>query len=272
MTDRYAVIGNPIKHSLSPLIHKAFALQTGEDISYERILCELDTFEETVDKFFLKGGKGLNVTLPFKNDAFYLSKRKSDFASKAEAVNTITRKDNIFFGDNTDGVGLIRDLCINNQLSLVGCNILLIGAGGAAKGIVHPLLKENPKKLTITNRTLQRAVDLAHLSNDDRVNGCDFDDLNEMKFDIVINATSVSLTGDSISIPDNCLSKNSWVYDMMYSNKPTGFMEWGIRNGADKVLNGFGMLVEQAAQSFLIWRGVLPNTNVILSKSNSFLK
>ena len=148
MTDRYAVIGNPIKHSLSPLIHKAFALQTGEDISYERILCELDTFEETVDKFFLKGGKGLNVTLPFKNDAFYLSKRKSDFASKAEAVNTITRKDNIFFGDNTDGVGLIRDLCINNQLSLVGCNILLIGAGGAAKGIVHPLLKENPKKLT----------------------------------------------------------------------------------------------------------------------------
>ncbi len=272
MTDYYAVIGNPVDHSISPLIHEAFALQTGEDIAYNRIFCELDSFTDTVNKFFIKGGSGLNVTLPFKTQAYAMSKKISDYAKISNSVNTLTIREGEIFGDSTDGIGLIKDLCINNKFNLNGSRVLLIGAGGASRGVIIPLLDKNPKEIVITNRTLSKATELASYIPDIRVKSSGFNELKGMQFDLIINATSVSLANEELPIPSDCLNINGWVYDMMYGNEPTNFMKWGIRNHAEKVLDGFGMLVEQAAESFSLWRGVKPDTKLIIENSSKFFK
>jgi shikimate dehydrogenase len=264
MTDHYAVIGNPIEHSKSPAIHKMFAEQTGEDIEYGRILGK--DFEKDVKDFIDAGGKGLNVTVPFKEQAFQMAKTLSDRAKTAEAVNTLLFKEgqNIE-GDNTDGVGLVTDLGCNHLFNFAGSKILLLGAGGAAKGVIRPLLEQSPAKLVIANRTASKAITLADKVSDiGNVSGCGLDDLSGERFDLVINATAAGLTGELPGLPDDCLETGGWTYDMMYASEPTAFVRWGKEHKAGKALDGLGMLVEQAAESFYLWRKVRPETSRVI--------
>jgi shikimate dehydrogenase len=262
MSDHYAVIGNPIRHSLSPLIHTAFARETGEDIVYERLLGDLEDFAGDVHDFFARGGRGLNVTVPFKERAWELVDELSDRAQLAGAVNTITRLDSgRLHGDNTDGVGLVRDLTRNHGFDLRGSSLLLLGAGGAARGVILPLLREQPEELLIANRTADKAVMLAELfAAHGNLGGCGLQDIGSRQFDLIINATAAGLKGDVPAIPDTCLASGGWTYDMLYSREPTAFVRWGTRHHAGRALDGIGMLVEQAAESFRIWRGVRPRT------------
>jgi len=265
MTDHYAVIGNPIEHSKSPLIHADFARQTQQDIEYGRILGE--TFNRDADDFFQAGGLGLNVTVPFKLAAFEYAGELSDRAKMAGAVNTLIKlSDGRLIGDNTDGVGLVRDLGCNHLFNFAGSHILLLGAGGAARGVLQPLLDESPQSLVIANRTVARAGELARLTNDERVSACGFEALVGQKFDLIINATASGLSGEVPAIPDDCLDLDGWTYDMMYSSEPTAFVKWGREHGAGKALDGLGMLVEQAAESFYLWRGVHPDTSLVIDK------
>ncbi len=267
MTDRYAVIGNPIEHSKSPEIHAAFAAQTGQDMTYERILGDLEDFEGDVADFFAAGGKGLNVTVPFKERAFRLADELSPRADTAQAVNTLIARDNgRLQGDNTDGVGLVRDLGCNHLFNFKGARILLLGAGGAARGVVQPLLDEGPAELLIANRTASRAEQLAReLATLGPVSGCGLDELVGRRFDLIINATSAGLRAQVPEIPDDCLAEGGWSYDMMYASEPTAFVLWGREHGAAKALDGLGMLVEQAAESFRLWRGVMPDTAPVIA-------
>jgi len=264
MTDQYAVIGNPIEHSKSPLSHQQFARQTGEDIHYGRILGEV--FHEDVRYFFQNGGKGLNVTVPFKEQAFDLSDELSERAQTAGAVNTlIYRDDGSIRGDNTDGVGLVTDLGCNHLFNFAGSKILLLGAGGASKGVLRPLLEQNPQQLVIANRTAGKAIKLAaQVGELGPVEGMGLEALAGKRFDLIINATAAGLTGELPAIPDDCLEEGGWTYDMMYSNEPTAFVRWGQQHDAGKVLDGLGMLVEQAAESFYLWRGVRPETSQVI--------
>jgi len=264
MTDQYAVIGNPIEHSKSPLIHQQFARQTGEDIHYGRILGEV--FHEDVRYFFQNGGKGLNVTVPFKEQAFDLSDELSERAQTAGAVNTlIYRDDGSIRGDNTDGVGLVTDLGCNHLFNFAGSKILLLGAGGASKGVLRPLLEQNLQQLVIANRTAGKAIDLAAQVNElGSVEGMGLEALAGKRFDLIINATAAGLTGKLPAIPDDCLEEGGWTYDMMYSTEPTAFVRWGQQHQAGKALDGLGMLVEQAAESFYLWRGVRPETSQVI--------
>ena len=266
MTDRYAVIGNPIAHSKSPAIHAAFAAQTGEDLTYDRILGDLEDFAGDVRDFFADGGKGLNVTVPFKERAWELADELSPRAETAGAVNTlIPLADGRLRGDNTDGVGLVRDLGCNHRFHFTGANILLLGAGGASRGVVLPLLEEKPASLTIANRTADKALRLAQdLGNLGPVSGCGLDGLSGRSFDLIINGTAASLQGKVPAIPDDCLNAGGWTYDMMYSAGPTAFVRWGREHGAAKALDGLGMLVEQAAESFWLWRGKRPDTEPVI--------
>ncbi len=279
MTDRYAVVGNPIGHSKSPLIHAEFARQTGQDLSYEALLAPLDGFVATIEHFFAAGGKGLNVTVPFKQEAWrFATPNISVRAAVAQAVNTLKLDaSGQIFGDNTDGLGLVRDLMVNLNFPLKGKRILLMGAGGAARGVLLPLLLEQPSDLVVANRTPQKARDVIELINDHlpvaQFNGFDkaathmtasnYDDLNQ-KFDLVINATSASLSDALPPLPEGVFAPDSLAYDMMYGKGLTPFLEFARQQGAARLADGLGMLVEQAAESFFLWRGARPDTAPVI--------
>lgn len=264
--DRYAVFGNPIEHSLSPAIHALFAEQTGEDIAYDAQLVAVDDFDEAVRRFCEAGGRGLNITVPFKESAFKIASRRSPRAERAGAVNTLVlHSAGNYFGDTTDGIGLARDLIQNLGLSLTDRKLLILGAGGAVRGVLEPLLGNRPSQLTIANRTVEKALQLAeHFADAGNINGCGFDDLEHQSFDIIINATSASLHGQMPDLPEGILSADSFCYDMMYGKGDTVFMQWAMQRGCDKVCDGLGMLIEQAAESFSIWRGVAPETDGVI--------
>ena len=266
MTDRYAVIGHPIAHSKSPAIHAAFARQTGQDLEYGRLLGALDDFTGDVRRFLAAGGRGLNVTVPFKEQAWALADERSARAELAGAVNTLIRLDDgRLRGDNTDGVGLVRDLSENHDFDFTGTRVLMLGAGGAARGVLQPLLETGLARLVIANRTASKALELARLGAAlGPVEGCGFDGLAGERFDLIINATSAGLADAVPAIPDDCLAPGGWIYDMLYGDRPTPFCRWGSEHGAARVLDGLGMLVEQAAESFRLWRGVRPDTAPVI--------
>ena len=266
MTDRYAVMGNPIAHSKSPRIHTLFAAQFGHDIEYRAILVEPGHFPQAVADFQLQGGKGLNVTVPFKEEAWALAAARSERAQRAGAVNTLLLDPSgSHYGDNTDGVGLVRDLQNNQGCELAGRRLLLLGAGGAARGVIGPLLDEQPALLVIANRTPGKAVELARSFCDSgRVEGCGLEALAGRSFDIIINATAAGLRGEVPDLPPGVVQAHSWCYDMMYADAPTAFMRWARERGAQQALDGLGMLVEQAAEAFFLWRGVRPATEPVI--------
>ncbi len=268
--DRYAVIGNPIAHSKSPSIHTAFAQQTQQALTYTAELVDIGQVENFVNTFSQNNGKGLNVTVPFKLDAFSIADQLTERAQRAGAVNTLTLKNNKIFGDTTDGIGLLNDLIKNHQQILKNKNILVVGAGGAVRGVLEPLLLESPAQLTIANRTLSKAQQLAEdFSAFGKICASSFEDLNDKQFDIIINGTSASLSGDLPPLPDNCFTQHACAYDMMYAKQPTIFMQWAKQQGAEIILDGLGMLVEQAAEAFFIWRGVRPETQEIIKHLRS---
>ncbi|WP_432471446.1 shikimate dehydrogenase [Amphritea sp. HPY] len=268
MTDRYAVFGNPIMHSKSPLIHTAFARQTSEALKYDAILVAEDGFDEAVDNFLDGAGKGLNVTIPFKEEAWALAQQHSARAKLAGAVNTLYRNtQGELCGDNTDGVGLVTDITVNHGGEIRGKTLLILGAGGAVRGVLEPILAQQPGRLVIANRTLSRAEALAELFADyGDIEACSFADLQGQQFDLVINGTAASLQGEVPPLPDDLLKSGAWCYDMMYGAKPTAFNLWALDHGADKALDGLGMLVEQAAESFSLWRGIRPDTSEVIQE------
>ena len=273
LIDRYAVIGNPIAHSKSPLIHSEFARQTGQELVYTAELVEPGQVIEFIKKFYSENGKGLNVTVPFKQDAFKLASHLSKRAQRAGAVNTLILNDpEHYYGDTTDGIGLCNDLIQNHKITLKNKNILILGAGGAVRGVLEPLLEHKPSQLVIANRTVAKAHQLAKDFSDlGNISGSGFEDLASEKFDLIINGTSASLSGDLPPLPDNILNEHATVYDMMYGAQPTVFMSWGKQQGAEHCLDGLGMLVEQAAESFFIWRKIRPTTTDVIKKIRASL-
>ena len=268
MTDQYAVIGHPIKHSKSPLIHTAFAKQCDELLEYTILETAVDDFEKTVTQFISNGGKGLNVTLPFKQDAWKMADELSEYAKISGAVNTLTfRQDGTIHGDNTDGPGLVYDLTENQQTSLKGKRILLLGAGGAVRGVIRPLLDQETSHIHIANRTASKAEDLAQLFAEyGELSAGGYDGLaGQGAFDVIINGTASSLSGELPPLPISILDDNCHAYDMMYGAEPTVFERWCTENGAGSACGGLGMLVEQAAVSFNIWRSKKPDTAPVLS-------
>ncbi|HOA92595.1 MAG TPA: shikimate dehydrogenase [Quisquiliibacterium sp.] len=273
MSDRYAVVGNPVAHSRSPSIHAQFAAQTGQDLVYERLLAPLDGFVATVEAFRASGGRGLNVTVPFKLEAFAFAQRRTARATMAGAVNTLRFDADGVFGDNTDGIGLVRDITVRLGQGLGDASVLLLGAGGAARGVLQPLLDAGVRALTVANRTVSRAEDLARLAGDARVRACGFDlpadaqarvraGLPE-RFDLIVNATSAGLDDAAPAIPAALYPTARLCYDMVYGARPTAFMTAAAAAGCAATADGLGMLVEQAAESFLLWRGVRPVTEPV---------
>ncbi len=264
--DIYAVLGNPIAHSKSPHIHALFARQTGQDMVYSAILVERDGLADALDAFHAEGGKGLNITLPFKKEAWKLVDERSARAEQARAVNTVSfREDGRRLGDNTDGIGLVRDLRNNLGTVLRGKRLLVLGAGGAVRGVLGPLLEEEPFQITIANRTPWRAVDLAgEYGKLGPVMGCGYDALTDQRFDILVNGTSASLSGEVPPLPDTVIAPGGCCYDMMYGKDPTAFLRWAMARGASVAADGLGMLVEQAAESFFLWRGVRTDTAPVI--------
>jgi shikimate dehydrogenase len=273
MTDRYAVLGNPIGHSKSPRIHALFAAQTGQDISYQAILADKDGFAAAVAAFIAAGGgpaRGANVTVPFKEDAFRLATERTARAEAAGAVNTLGFEAGRILGDNTDGAGLVRDLKNNLGCDPAGRRILLLGAGGAARGVILPLLLENPAELVIANRTEEAAARLA--LEFARLPGCavavkpdgtGFSGLSGRRFDLVINATSAGLSGAALPLSGEVFAPRCVAYEMVYGRE-TAFMTQAREVGC-RVADGLGMLVEQAAEAFFVWRGVRPHTAPVLA-------
>jgi len=275
--DRYAVFGNPIAHSKSPQIHTLFAQQTKQSLTYTAELAEIGQFELAVRNFINNNGKGLNITVPFKEDAWKIASERSERAQRAGAVNTLSLlPDGHLFGDTTDGVGLVRDLMQNHKITLTDKDILVIGAGGAVRGVLESILEQNPKSLLITNRTAHKAVQLADdFSDIGNIRGCGLTDTGSTyshnDFDIVINGTSASLQGDLPALPDSIFRKNSCSYDMMYAKQETPFMQWSASCGAENIYDGLGMLVEQAAESFFLWRKVKPETAPVIEQIRQLL-
>ena len=262
--DRYAVIGNPIAHSKSPDIHHLFAEQTGENISYEKILGDEQNFNKSVKKFFSVGGKGLNVTLPFKNDAYSFVDLLTDYAKHSKAVNTIIPQSNgEFLGANTDGIGLLRDLKKTLRLRLLDKSILIIGAGGAVQGIVEPLLNEKPAELLIANRTLSKAQLIANnFKSIGEIQTCSLHEIPLKPFDLVMHATSAALLDKQLELPPEIIGSQTCCYDLLYSETDTPFIQWAKDHNAQQIVDGFGMLLEQAAESFYLWRGKRPDTTM----------
>lgn len=259
MFDHFAVIGNPISHSLSPLIHQLFARQFSISLVYEKILGLEETFEQQVIEFMRQGGKGLNVTLPFKQNAFALAQHHTSRCLHAKAANTLWMKNNQFYADNTDGIGLLRD--IGRYTVLKDKKILILGAGGAARGIINPMMAAKPQILIITSRTTDRLLafqrDFPHVK-------CEALDKLSQPFDVVINATSASLSGSFLSLPVNCLTKDTFCYDLAYNQtEDTPFIQYAQSQGCDAI-DGLGMLVEQAAEAFFIWNNKMPETESVL--------
>ena len=263
MSDRYWVIGNPVAHSKSPAIHAAYARQTGQDIVYEHCLAPLDAFAGTVRGLVAAGGKGANVTVPFKLEAFELSDTLSARARAAGAVNTLVFNAGAIHGDNTDGAGLVNDIVANAGVSLAGKRILLLGAGGAARGVILPLLEQRPDAIVIANRTVANARALVAAFGRPELSACGFDFVAPAPFDVVINATSASLAAELPPVDPSIFGTNTLALDMMYGRNPTVFMEFAAKHGA-QVRDGLGMLAEQAAEAFALWRGVRPETGDVL--------
>ncbi len=264
--DRYAVVGFPIKHSWSPFIHGMFAKQTGQNLTYSRLEVAPENFEKEVAVFFESGGKGLNITVPHKQAACLLARFRTPRAEIAGAVNTLAVQDQGLLGDNTDGAGLITDLTRNLSMALAGTRILLLGAGGAARGVLGPLLGAAPEYLEIANRNLDRATQLAGefkpLGN---VKGCGFDAISTSgTFDLILNATSASLQDTIPPIPPSVIGPATLCYDMAYGKGDTAFTRWAKNAGAGRAETGWGMLVEQAAEAFHLWRGIKPDTKPVL--------
>jgi shikimate dehydrogenase len=266
MSDRYALFGNPVAHSRSPQIHRLFARQTGQDLLYTAEQIEPDRFEAAVEHFLQGDGKGLNVTVPFKERAWALAQWRSERAEQAGAVNTLYRlEDGRMAGDNTDGIGLVRDLSANNGIDLKGAAVLILGAGGAVRGVLQPLLAAGVASILIANRTPAKAAALAQRFDPALgVAGCGFAEIPARPFDLIINGTSASLQGELPPLSSATVSTHTACYDMMYAAEPTPFCRWAQQRGAARVIDGLGMLVEQAAESFWIWRGVRPDTAPVI--------
>jgi len=265
--DRYGLVGHPVEHSRSPLIHTVFARQTGQHLTYELLDCEPKGFETAVRGFGAAGGKGLNVTVPHKEAAFALCDEKSDAALAAGAVNTIIIDGGKLRGENTDGLGFIRDVTVNQRQPLAGSRVILLGAGGAARGIVGPLLGERPAELVIANRSKDRADQVVAQFGGATLRACAFDELDKLtSFDLLVNATSAGLKGEAPPFPPSLVDAKSFCYDLVYSVNDTPFVTWAKSHGARRAVQGWGMLVEQAAESFSIWRGVRPDTKPLLKQ------
>ncbi|MCD1646389.1 shikimate dehydrogenase [Marinobacter adhaerens] len=268
--DLYAVVGNPISHSKSPRIHSLFASETGEPVEYTAIQAPLDDFAGTVKQFFERGGKGLNVTVPFKEEAWKLADRRTERAENAGAANTLYLDDDgRLTADNTDGCGIVRDLVSNHGVTLKAAHILVLGAGGAVRGVLGPILAEHPASITIANRTVTRAEALVELftpvAGETALSAFGFEQPCE-PYDLIINGTSASLQGDLPPLSPKVIAEKTVVYDMMYSLQTTTFNQWALEQGAQIVHDGLGMLVEQAAESFRIWRGISPATRPVIEE------
>ncbi|EPJ48577.1 MAG: aroE [Osedax symbiont Rs2] len=262
--DRYAVVGNPIGHSKSPSIHKMFAQQSAQQLEYVTKLVALDEFSVDVKRFFAEQGSGLNVTVPFKQQAWDIATGLSDCARLAGAVNTLWLKDGEIQGDNTDGIGLVRDLISNNSYQLVDKKVLILGAGGAVRGVLQPIIAQRPSSITIANRTLSKALQLRTIFADIYpLECCEYSQLDG-PYDLIINGTSASLSNQLPPLADEIVGPDSCLYDMMYGSQTTVFNQWGKKLGAKSCIDGLGMLVEQAAESFSLWRGVRPETAAVI--------
>jgi len=263
--DQYGVFGHPVSHSLSPFIHGLFARETGQQMSYRPFDVSPEEFRERVTDFFAQGGRGLNITLPHKIAAVEVAHELTARAAHAAAVNTLALKGEGILGDNTDGAGLVRDLCDNLGLVITNRRILIIGAGGATRGVLAPILGLEPSVVVIANRTPERAEALAAAFSDlGATQGVGFEYIGDQPFDLIINATSASLSGDIPPIPDGALSAQTVCYDLAYGRSATAFVKWAHGKGCGRALQGLGMLVEQAAESFRLWRGVRPSTARVL--------
>jgi shikimate dehydrogenase len=260
--DRYALVGHPVAHSRSPLIHQLFARQTGQRMTYELIDAEPAQFETAVRGFRAAGGKGMNVTVPHKEAAYALATAHGEAATIARAVNTLTFTAGSIRGDNTDGIGFMRDLTANQGREVAGARVLVLGAGGATRGLLGPLLEAKPASLVLANRTLERAETLRReFAAHGAIEVCSFADLaGRGAFDIIINATSAGLRGEQPPFPASLVAPQSFCYDLAYSRNATPFVAWASAHGAGRAVQGWGMLIEQAAESFAIWRGVRPDT------------
>jgi shikimate dehydrogenase len=265
--DTYAVIGNPVGHSKSPEIHTAFAHQTGQALVYQKLLAPLEGFETCVRDFFAAGGKGLNVTVPFKTQAHDMAQQLSTRARSAGAVNTLWQHQGQLYGDNTDGAGLVRDLTHNLGIALRGKKILILGAGGATRGVLLPLLEQQPYAITIANRTLSKAQALLRLAPGDSTTLIQAVELNDLPraIDVIIHATSAGLQGNAPEVPSQCYTPTTWAYDMLYGAQPTPFLRFA-RQYTNHCADGLGMLVEQAAEAFSLWRGLRPTTAPVIAQ------
>ena len=266
--DRYGVMGYPVSHSRSPVIHRLFALQTGENIQYELLQVTPDKLEAAVRQFQRTGGKGLNITVPHKSKVVKLCDLLSERAATAGAVNTLSFREGEIHGENTDGIGLLRDLAVNHAFAIEGASVLILGAGGATRGILGPLLEMQPASVRIANRTLDKAEALVErFGRFGTVSACHFDLVPAADpYDLVINATSAGVKGDSPPYPVAAVSPGTFCYDLSYGLSPTPFSTWAREQGAARSVMGWGMLVEQAAESFFIWRGVRPDTAPVLKQ------
>lgn len=264
--DSYAVIGNPVSHSKSPQIHAAFAKQTHQNMSYIAIEAPIEGFAETLKEFEAAGGKGCNVTLPFKEEAYKIATHHSDLVKQSGAANTLVfRKNNEVYADSTDGLGLVQDIINNHHYSFRQKSILIVGAGGVVKCIAGPILAQAPAQLFIANRTPEKAVAIAkQFKMHGNIKGFGLHDIPEEPFDLIINATSASLTGHIPNISNKLLGSHTWCYDLFYSDEPTAFLKWAKNLGVEKCVDGLGMLVEQAAAAFYLWRGVYPETKPVI--------
>lgn len=266
MTDSYAVFGNPIAQSKSPLIHRQFCEQTGEDMSYTKQLVPEGQFKEAADAFFASGGRGLNVTAPFKLDAFTYADHLTPRAQRAGAVNLLIKEsDGRILGDNSDGIGMVNDI-LNLGWEIAQKRVLILGAGGAVRGVLQPLLNQEPEQVTIANRTASKAEELAQDFHDlGSLKGCGFGDLAGQHFDLIINGTSASLRGELPPLPEGLVTCESACYDMTYAAEPTVFLAWAEQQGATKLADGLGMLVGQAAESFYAWRHIRPEVVPVIT-------
>jgi shikimate dehydrogenase len=263
--DNYYVYGNPIKQSRSPYIHQQFARQTEQNLCYSAQLVATNKFTQQVKDAVRLGAKGANVTVPFKEQALLLCDHLSERAKQAGAVNTLSFKNGFIHGDNTDGLGLVYDL-IRNKVVLNDIKILILGAGGAVRGIILPLLEQQVNEIVIANRTLSKVQNLCAQFTDKRITACGFEDIPLQTYDLIINGTSASLSGNIPAISTQLININTVCYDMVYGDTLTPFLQWAKQNKAKQVVDGLGMLVAQAAESFYIWRGIKPESGEVLNQ------